>query len=82
MKALSVEKGLLRETESVQEQIQALVKCDVREIPCVESPLAEKSLATHRWAGKRDYIDSISPASDGFISTISCAERGYYQRAG
>lgn len=24
-----MEKGLLRETESVQEQIQALVKCDV-----------------------------------------------------
>jgi phosphatidylinositol-binding clathrin assembly protein len=30
LKRLSVDKGLLRETESVQEQINALLKCDVR----------------------------------------------------
>ena len=30
LKNLSVDKGLLRETESVQDQIEALVKCDVR----------------------------------------------------
>ena len=29
MKKLTVDKGLLRETESVQQQIRALVKCDV-----------------------------------------------------
>jgi len=29
LKRLNVEKGLLRETESVQEVIKALVKCDV-----------------------------------------------------
>ena len=29
MLKLSVDKGLLRETESVQEQIEALLKCDV-----------------------------------------------------
>lgn len=29
MKKLTVDKGLLRETESVQQQIWALVKCDV-----------------------------------------------------
>lgn len=32
MKNLSIDKGLLRETECVQAQIKALVKCDVR--PC------------------------------------------------
>ena len=32
LKSLSVEKGLLRETESVQEQIKALLKCDVSSI--------------------------------------------------
>src|SRR5437762_11444305 len=31
LKQLSVDKGLLRETEAVQNQIGALVKCDVRE---------------------------------------------------
>lgn len=31
LKKLSVDKGLLRETEAVQNQIEALVKCDVRE---------------------------------------------------
>jgi len=29
LKKLTVDKGLLRETESVQEQIAALLKCDV-----------------------------------------------------
>jgi hypothetical protein len=29
LKRLTVDKGLLRETESVQQQIRALVKCDV-----------------------------------------------------
>lgn len=30
LKRLSVDKGLLRETESVQKQIRALIRCDVR----------------------------------------------------
>jgi hypothetical protein len=30
LKRLTVDKGLLRETETVQSQIQALLKCDVR----------------------------------------------------
>jgi hypothetical protein len=29
LKTLSIDKGLLRETESVQEQIRALLRCDV-----------------------------------------------------
>jgi hypothetical protein len=29
MRKLTVDKGLLRETEAVQEQIAALIKCDV-----------------------------------------------------
>ena len=29
LKRLSIEKGLLRETESVQDQIKALLRCDV-----------------------------------------------------
>ena len=33
MKKLSIDKGLLRETESIQSQIKALVKCDVRICP-------------------------------------------------
>ena len=31
LKKLPVDKGLLRETEAVQNQIEALVKCDVRD---------------------------------------------------
>lgn len=30
MKGLTVDKGLLRQTESVQNQIRALLRCDVR----------------------------------------------------
>jgi len=29
LKRLTIDKGLLRETESVQEQVRALLKCDV-----------------------------------------------------
>jgi hypothetical protein len=32
LKKLTVDKGLLRETESVQDQIRALLKCDVSAI--------------------------------------------------
>lgn len=32
-----MDKGLLRETESVQNQLAALVKCDVRVVPCLSS---------------------------------------------
>ena len=34
MRKLTVDKGLLRETEAVQEQIAALIKCDVGKLPC------------------------------------------------
>ena len=38
LKRLSVDKGLLRETEAVQNQIGALVKCDVRDHnPCLSA---------------------------------------------
>lgn len=33
LEKLSVDKGLLRETESVQRQLTALLKCDVGPIP-------------------------------------------------
>jgi hypothetical protein len=33
LKRLSVDKGLLRETEVVQKQIRALLRCDVRQLP-------------------------------------------------
>lgn len=32
LKRLTVDKGLLRETEVVQKQIKALLKCDVRQL--------------------------------------------------
>jgi hypothetical protein len=33
LKSLTVEKGLLRHTENVQDQIRALLRCDVRKGP-------------------------------------------------
>jgi hypothetical protein len=38
LKRLSVEKGLLREAESVQDQIRALLKCQVRRARLPQSP--------------------------------------------
>jgi len=35
MRKLTVDKGLLRETEAVQEQIAALIKCDVEKLSFV-----------------------------------------------
>jgi len=37
LKKLSVANGLVRETEGVQEQVRALVKCDVRDYTKVSS---------------------------------------------
>ena len=37
LKKLSVDKGLLRETEAVQSQIEELVKCDVRNAESLEA---------------------------------------------
>lgn len=37
MEKLSVDKGLLRETEAVQHQLTALLKCDVSVLPVVDS---------------------------------------------
>lgn len=42
MKRLTVDKGLLRETECVQDQIQALLKCDVSELS-LEASLGPRS---------------------------------------
>lgn len=41
LKKLSVDKGLLRETESIQEQIRALLRCDVSTYasPKLDSPI-------------------------------------------
>jgi phosphatidylinositol-binding clathrin assembly protein len=45
MKRLTIEKGLLRQTESVQEQIRALVRCDVSSRPqCAPLVLTEAAL--------------------------------------
>lgn len=41
LKRLNIEKGLLRETESVQEQIRYLLKCEV----CGIEPIRQRTLA-------------------------------------
>ena len=35
LKRLSIEKGLLRETEGIQDQIKALLTCDVSTLSCI-----------------------------------------------
>lgn len=49
MRRLTVEKGLLRQTEVVQDQIEALVRCDVRKLVRFPSTSTDQSqlLGTH-----------------------------------
>lgn len=47
LKRLSVDKGLLRETEVVQKQIRALLRCDVCGLPELECDAAADRLRSY-----------------------------------
>jgi hypothetical protein len=47
LKRLSVDKGLLRETEVVQKQIRALLRCDVGELPELDCDAATDRLRSY-----------------------------------
>ena len=42
MEKLSVDKGLLRETEAVEHQLTALLKCDVSVLPVVDGDVGRE----------------------------------------
>ncbi|KAI7717784.1 ANTH-domain-containing protein [Hortaea werneckii] len=66
MKRISVDKGLLRETEVVQEQIKALVKCDLLEND-VEN---EISLTAFRLL-TRDLLDLYNVENEAVMNVLS-----------
>jgi hypothetical protein len=80
-KTLSVDKGLLRETESVQDQIRALLKCDVSiaALQIFGMPANWVAVVLVSRTGERDYSDSVSSADYGPACTLPCHERRHHQ---
>lgn len=76
MKTLSIDKGLLRETESIQNQIRALIKCDVRILINGSAIQYLTFTASGNRTGKRDILDSFPPAHQGFAGSLCRHERG------
>lgn len=60
MRRLTVEKGLLRQTEIVQDQIQALLRCDVSLLPRMATILLTQEAVEQSRPRQRNYIDSLS----------------------
>jgi hypothetical protein len=54
LKKLSVDKGLLRETESIQEQIRALLRCDVSGLKNDDAQLVSAGAANVTTGAKAD----------------------------
>jgi hypothetical protein len=76
LKRQIVDKGLLRETETVQSQIAALLKCDVGNncmngSSCLTDPAAYFALASQQRARKRDYPDRIPSTDYGPTNLVS-----------
>ncbi|GAB7353616.1 hypothetical protein MBLNU459_g4031t1 [Dothideomycetes sp. NU459] len=66
MKALSIDKGLLRETESVQAQIRALLKCNILD----NEPENEISLMAFRLLTK-DLLDLFTVMNEAVMNVLS-----------
>ncbi|KAF2719367.1 ANTH-domain-containing protein [Polychaeton citri CBS 116435] len=66
MKSLSVDKGLLRETETIQEQIRALVKCDL----LTNDTENEISLTAFRLL-TRDLLDLFNVQNEAVMGVLS-----------
>lgn len=86
LERLTVEKGLLRETEVVQHQITALLKCDVRDIskPSVflkmNAKLTPPTAARPR-TGDRDHDCSISITGPRPLASVPSLEPGPHQHS-
>jgi len=60
MRKLTVEKGLLRQTEIVQDQIQALIRCDVSLLFRMPALVLTQEAAEQPRSRQRNHIDSLS----------------------
>lgn len=74
---MSVEKGLLRETETVQVQISALLKCDVSWPLKIPGVCGLMSIGPRQRAGERDHNHGIPDVSIGSSSHVPCYEPSY-----
>lgn len=83
LKRLNIEKGLLRETESVQDQIKFLLRCEVYAHASTPSwKLLTAMAAFPRGARERDNINCVPPTYHGPARALSHHERGYHQCSG
>ena len=74
---MSVNKGLLRETEVVQKQLAALLNCDVS--PAVPRRRVVLMQAGHgRWHGQSDHSSCLSQPGTRPLSHLSDAQPGPY----
>lgn len=84
LKRLTVDKGLLRETETVQRQIKALLQCDVSIVDgTTKAPadLAKITTGPKPWTGKWDYVNGLSIADHGSPHAVPRNEWRNDQRA-
>ena len=81
LKRLNIEKGLLRETESVQDQIKFLLRCEVCATAYFRIGLLTVCAAFSGRARKRNHTDCLPSADNGLARALSRHERGHNQRS-
>lgn len=82
MDTVSVEKGLLRETEAIQNQLTALLKCDVRgplRFSGESLFLANFKLGYGQRAGERNNNHGLQAVGSGSSSTVPGAQPSAHQ---
>lgn len=79
LKRLTVDKGLLRECESVQEQIRYLLKCQVSRVTVTKRIGINELPAVRRRAGERNHVDRVPVTYHGPVGTVPCDERRHNQ---
>lgn len=72
LKRQTIDKGLLRETEIVQKQIAALLKCEVPSTSIFLAGIANYSCTAFQYRlRERDHLDCLSASDHGSTDTIS-----------
>ena len=75
LKRQTIDKGLLRETEIVQKQIAALLKCEVESMSILSAGVADYYCTAFLYGlGKRDHTDRLPTADHGSTNSVSCYE--------
>lgn len=77
---LSIDKGLLHETEAVQTQLMALLKCDVRAVYRPGLSVAHAWTVHDRRDGERNKYNCVQTDSHGPATSLYSNERRHHER--